>query len=139
MNQNFLKTALILSLSCFLIACGGSSGKSSEPSAPDKIDLDKPDKIDLDKPDKTTQPTPLELALAQGKASLVADGDVFRTGALALIQQKNQTYHSDIQQLLNLNSDNSAKADGSSLTSIDWDNSHDAAQLSAQFGFNTPL
>ncbi|MGR6871812.1 ImpA family metalloprotease [Pseudomonas sp. HK3] len=131
MNHNSLKTALILSLSCFLIACGGSSGKSSEPSAPDKIDWNEPD--------KTTQPTPLELALAQGKASLVADGDVFRTGALALIQQKNQTYHSDIQQLLNLNSDNSAKADGSSLTSIDWDNSHDAAQLSAQFGFNTPL
>jgi hypothetical protein len=83
--------------------------------------------------------TPLELALASGDASLLADGDIFRTEALSVIKQANATYHQDLQQLLNLNSDGTAKDGGISLTDISWDLTHDSAQLNAQFGFNTPL
>lgn len=142
MNNKIVHKALVFSLSCFLIACGGSGSTSEEntqnilPPGDNQNPSTEPAPTD---PVVPIEPTPLELALAQGKASLVAEGDVFRTGALAFIQQKNQAFHGDIKQLFNLASDGTAKADGSSLISLDWDGSHDAAQLGAQFGFNAPL
>ncbi len=42
-------------------------------------------------------------------------------------------------EIFNLNSDGTLKADGSSLTNIDWDPTHDAALLESSPGLNTPL
>ena len=41
--------------------------------------------------------------------------------------------------IFNLNDDGSEKADGSSLTSIDWNPSHNASLLTSTLGKNTPL
>lgn len=148
MNNKTIKKALVFSLSLFLLACGGSSGSASSQDSRDEKDSNNstggdsttnPDQDPADQKPTVPEATPLELALAQGKASLVTDSDIFRTGALSFIQQKNQAYHQDIQQILNLDTNGQVKNDGSSLTSLDWDNSHDAAQLGSQFGFNAPL
>ena len=117
--NKIVSIALVSSLAGFLAACSGSSPN--------------------DKDGLPVELTPLEKALAKGDASLVSDGDIFRTEALKYIEQKNTLFHTDIQQILNLNSDGSTKADGSSLTDISWDATHDAAQLNAQFGYNAPL
>lgn len=117
--NKIVSIALVSSLAGFLAACSGSSPN--------------------DKDGLPVELTPLEKALAKGDASLVSDGDIFRTEALKYIEQKNTLFHTDIQQILNLNSDGSTKADGSSLTDISWDATYDAAQLNAQFGYNAPL
>lgn len=111
--------ASIIGAILLLTACGGSSSKSS--SAAEK------------------ELSPLEKSLISGDASLISDSTEFARAGLSYINQQDQFYHSDIQQLLNLNSDGSVKADDSSLTDISWDVTHDAAQINAQFGFNAPL
>jgi hypothetical protein len=83
--------------------------------------------------------TPLEKALTTGDASHVEEAEVFLSAALDTIQQQDKAYHQDIKQLLNLQQDGGIRDDGSSLTDISWDATHDAAQLNAQFGFNAPL
>lgn len=42
-------------------------------------------------------------------------------------------------EIFNLNPDGTVKIDGSSLTNVDWDPTHDAALLEATLGLNTPL
>ena len=132
MGNHRIKNTLVLSFTCLLMACGGGSSKGELTSTDDNNNLN---------PTVPGQPeqSALEIALAKGDASLVTDGDVFRTEALSFINQKSSFYQADLQQLLNLGSNNTAKTDGSSLTDITWDATHDAAQLGAQFGFNSPL
>lgn len=97
------------------------------------------DNVSLQQAEEQKELTPLEKALTTGDASQVGDATVFNSAALNYIEQQDQFYHADIKELLNLNDDGSEKTDGSSLTDISWDNTHDAAQLNAQFGFNSPL
>jgi hypothetical protein len=140
MNNNFTSLILVLSLSGFIAACSGGSSAGKEETKDSAAGGNTPESQTPDSDALSPEELiPLELALAKGDASLVADGDIFRTEALKFIEQKSALFHTDIQQLLNLNSDGSAKADGSSLTDITWDATHDAAQLNAQFGYNAPL
>jgi hypothetical protein len=118
-SNKYSAYAAIISVILLLTACGGSSSKSS--SATEK------------------ELTPLEKSLLSGDASLVSEPTDFARAGLSYINQQDQFYHSDIQQLLNLNNDGSVKQDGSSLTDISWDLTHDSAQINAQFGFNAPL
>lgn len=118
-TRKTLQLASLCAISSLILACGGSSSSY--------------------KPVSEKPLTALEKAVVTGDASLVESETVISDAALSYIDQQEQSYHRDIQQLLNLNADGSVKADGSSLSDISWDVTHDAAQLNAQFGFNSPL
>ena len=58
---------------------------------------------------------------------------------LASIADNQSGFNQDIQQLFDLDSDGTPKADGSSLTKIDWDPTHDASTIKSTFGMNTAV
>ncbi|QPG59731.2 ImpA family metalloprotease [Shewanella eurypsychrophilus] len=78
----------------------------------------------------------LEEAIRTGNAMLVDDPNIFIDTLLEEFEAERFKYDGIKRQLFNLNEDGTAKEDGSSLTSIDWDAHHDAARISSSFGIN---
>ena len=120
MKNAWQTLSLVFSLT-LLNACGGSGGGNNSATAP------------------TFTPGPeLSEALQNGNATQVSATEL-RDGALTLIAEQRSAYQPVKAQLLQLNADGSARRDGSSLTSIHWDVTHDSAKLSPQFGYNDSL
>ncbi|MGS0692747.1 ImpA family metalloprotease [Shewanella sp. 30m-9] len=87
----------------------------------------------------TTDPTQnnlVEEAIRTGNAMLVDDPNIFIDTLLEEFESERFKYDDIKRQLFNLNEDGTAKEDGTSLTSIDWDAHHDAARISSTFGVN---
>ena len=55
---------------------------------------------------------------------------------LALIEEQRTAFDSLLAKLFDLNADGSLRADGSSLTALSWDPSHDAVLLRGSPGWN---
>jgi hypothetical protein len=81
----------------------------------------------------------LERALETGDASLVADEREFLDEALATIDEEGSRFDDTMLELFNLDARGAEKSDGSSLTGIDWNPTHDAAKLGATFGINKAI
>ncbi len=81
----------------------------------------------------------VETALQTGDARNVISDLPLVTAALDEIAQGRNLLLNAKTQIFNLNPDGTAKADGSSLTAIDWDPSWDAATLIPSLGDNTGL
>lgn len=102
-----------------------SNGNRSTPAAIE---------IDLSNPSDT-----VEAAITSGNALLVADSEHLLDATLAAIAENKTLLSTAKAQLFNLNADGSTKADGSSLTAISWNPTHDAATLVSTYGINTPV
>lgn len=114
-----------LALAATLSACGGGSSSGSFGNSGNNNN-------------GGTQETALDKAIRTGDASLVT-ADVLRDGALATITSQRTAYQADKATLLQLNANGTARSDGSSLTAVQWDVTHDSAKLSPQFGYNDSL
>lgn len=82
---------------------------------------------------------PVELALATGDASVVPDARALEDALVAAIDDAATRHVPAIAEILALNPDGTARSDGSSLTAIDWDPTHDAALLEHEPGENAAL
>lgn len=71
------------------------------------------------------------LAIDRGDASL-ATTDALLTGALHALTLERERFRAEREAIL-------TAADGSALTSVTWDLTHDSAQLEATIGVNVPL
>ncbi|MEZ5454498.1 MAG: ImpA family metalloprotease, partial [Thiothrix sp.] len=80
----------------------------------------------------------MEEALSSGSITKVTDAELL-DAALATITDNQHLLLDAKAKLFNLNTDGTAKSDGSSLTGIDWNPSHDASLLVSTYGMNTPV
>ncbi|MGB1311788.1 MAG: ImpA family metalloprotease, partial [Leucothrix sp.] len=82
--------------------------------------------------------TPIEAALLSGDVSQVSEQALI----LATLEEIDAEKHAMADakaQIFNLNADGSVKDDGSSLTLIDWNPTHDASTFTSTLGMNTGL
>ncbi len=87
---------------------------------------------------KVTANTAISDAIQSGDVSNVTEQELI-DATLAEIEAS-KTFLLDAKaSIFNLNDDGSEKADGSSLTSIDWNPTHDASLFTSTLGKNTPL
>ncbi|WP_430460230.1 ImpA family metalloprotease [Thalassolituus sp. LLYu03] len=112
-----MKHTLTPLLALILTACGGSSTSESHSGGSSSA---------------------VEKAISTGDASVAGDAELLEA-ALATIDQQSKAYLSVKARLLQLNSDGSARSDGTSLTAVTWDVTHDAARLGPQFGYTDSL
>ena len=150
-----LLVALLLSA---LSACGGgTSAPPAETSGPESSTLDPttatPDsepsgsqqpEIDEEaapepEPESEPEESPVERAIRTGDASQVVLADDLLDATLASVETGRTLHLDTLVQLFNLSTDGTARADGTSLTAIDWNPTHDAATLIPTFGENTAL
>ena len=83
--------------------------------------------------------TAVEKAIRTGDARWVEDDNELLDATLASIEAARTLHVDTIQTLFNLQPDGTARDDGSSLTDISWDPTHDAATLLPTFGENANL
>ncbi len=119
---------LIAALSLLLVACGGDNGVEEESSTGSGSGGA-----------GSAQETALQKALRTGDARYVDDPLVFIDSALNSIAGEVSAAQALKAQLFNLSSNGEPRSDGSSLTGISWDPTHDAALLKATFGLNHEL
>lgn len=79
------------------------------------------------------------LAMRSGNALSGASSDDLLNSAIGTIEFHRTINSSVVTNLYNLNSDGTAKADGSSLTAVSWNPRHDTALLKATFGVNSEV
>jgi len=84
-------------------------------------------------------PPAVVTAVTTGNALNGTTVDDLLSATLATIEHQRTSANPIINQLFNLNADGTAKADGSSLTALTWDPTHDATLLGATFGTNTEV
>ncbi len=84
---------------------------------------------------KTTAANAVEKAVATGNSDLVTKSELYEA-VLNEIEKNRTQDNALIAQLFNLNSDGTAKSDGTSLTSVSWDPSRDSALMKNTFGIN---
>ena len=77
--------------------------------------------------------------MTSGNALSGATADDYLDTTIATIDWQKVAFNPVIAKLFNLNADGTAKEDGTSLRSVSWDPSHDAAQMAATFGVNTEV
>lgn len=83
-----------------------------------------------------TNPNSLvENVLKSGEVSSVTE-EMLLDATLVEISKNQNRFDNILKQLFDLNPDGSIKVDGSSLTAIDWDPTHDAATLKSVYGMN---
>ncbi len=78
-------------------------------------------------------------AVTTGNALSGASVEDYLTATLATIEYQRTSADAILTNLYNLNANGTAKADGTSLTSLSWDPNHDGALISATFGVNTEV
>ncbi|MGJ8654725.1 MAG: ImpA family metalloprotease [Opitutaceae bacterium] len=86
----------------------------------------------------TTSATAVEDAILSGSVDAVTAEELLDATCAEIIASQDLLIAVK-RQLFNLNPDGSAKIDGTSLTDIDWDPTHDAGLLNSTFGMNTPV
>lgn len=87
---------------------------------------------------RTTSDTAVEDALTSGSVAAVTSQELLGA-AIASIQDGQSLQLDSKTVLFDLNPDGTARSDGTSLTAIGWDPTHDAAILKPTFGMNTPV
>ncbi|MEZ5537130.1 MAG: ImpA family metalloprotease [Thiolinea sp.] len=80
----------------------------------------------------------VEAALGSGSISKVTDVELLDATLATITDNQNLLLDAKVK-LFNLNDDGTARADGSSLTAIDWEPTHDASLLLSTYGMNTPV
>jgi hypothetical protein len=85
---------------------------------------------------KVTAADAVEEALRNGSVTAVTDTELLEATLDTITTNQNLLLDAKAK-LFNLNADGTAKADGSSLTAIDWNPTHDAALLLSTYGLNT--
>lgn len=124
MLKRWLGTALVLPLLLSLLqACSGAVGAVSSKGTLTE----------------STGNSALDKALQSGDARLADDTGSILSATLNNIENSRTLLSTDKAFLFNLNADGSAKSDGSSLTAIDWNPTHDAALLNPTFSRNIPV
>ena len=84
------------------------------------------------------QATTIDGVLQTGDVTNI-DAPTLLDATIATIENSKSNFDQDIQQLFGLDTDGTPKADGSSLTAIDWDPTHDASTIKSTFGMNTAV
>ncbi len=130
-----LASAALLSL----VACAGGGGSKSEGGA--SAGGTTPGGGN---PTLTCTPLPaidpkVATALSTGNALTGATADDIIDATLAALETQRTEFDPLVARLYNLNADGTAKADGTSLTSVSWDPRHDCALLAGTFGENVEL
>lgn len=87
---------------------------------------------------RTTATTAAEDAFSSGSVAYVTSEELLEA-TLAEILAAQDLLLAEKRALFNLNADGTAKGDGSSLTDIDWNPTHDTGLLKSTFGLNTPV
>lgn len=85
---------------------------------------------------KVTATDAVEDALRSGMVTAVTDGELLDATLDTITTNQNLLLDAKAK-LFNLNADGTAKMDGSSLTALDWNPTHDAALLLSTYGLNT--
>ncbi len=80
----------------------------------------------------------VEEALLSGSVAKVTDVELLDAALATIADNKNLLLDAKVK-LFNLNTDGTAKSDGTSLTNITWDPTHDASVLLSTYGMNTPV
>lgn len=78
-------------------------------------------------------------ALATGDARAVTDVNMLLEATQTVAGALRTTFDADLIALFDLGADGKPRADGSSLTAIDWNPTHDAITMSSTVGLNTPV
>ncbi|PAV27085.1 hypothetical protein CF392_02840 [Tamilnaduibacter salinus] len=131
-----------LAAACLLLSgCGGGEDGSTETTdnAGNRPAADTPSPNEV--PTSPKEAGPIEQAVHSGNALAVPlsqRGDLLQA-TLDEIDAAKSRYRSARVALFNLADDGTARADGASLTGIDWYPSHDAALLEATFGVNASV
>ncbi len=81
----------------------------------------------------------VEHAIVSGDASVISTAYVLEDAILAAVDSSGDLHRDALLEIFNLQADGSEKPDGSSLTGIDWNPTHDSAWLSSGIGENVPL
>jgi hypothetical protein len=132
-KPKFLLDFLVSTTLVGLIACG-VGGKSSISATGTTSGTNNPS--------GSLPPTltgPVSTAVTTGNALAGPTADDLIDAALATIEYQRTAFDPVLARLYNLNANGTAKADGTSLTSLNWDPTHDAALLSGTFGVNTEV
>ena len=82
---------------------------------------------------------PLEEAIRTGDARLVKTAQTYYDALIETTIEQQENDRKNLHTLFNLNSDGSEKIDGTSLTRVTWDPTHDAALLETTFGNNQSI
>lgn len=85
---------------------------------------------------KVTDVDAVEQALRTGSVTAVTDTELLDAALATITDNRNMLLDAKVK-LFNLNADGTAKADGSSLTALDWNPTHDASTLLSTYGLNT--
>lgn len=85
---------------------------------------------------KVTDVDAVEQALRTGAVTAVTDTELLDAALATITDNRNMLLDAKVK-LFNLNADGTAKADGSSLTVLDWNPTHDASTLLSTYGLNT--
>lgn len=118
-----------------LLGCSGGGGSSTAGGTTTTVGTSGTGVVNL----PGGVPPTVVTAVNTGNALTGATVDEYLTATLATIDYQRTAANPIITQLFNLNADGTAKADGTSLTSITWDPRHDAALMGATFGVNTEV
>ncbi len=81
----------------------------------------------------------VEVAIASGDSSVVSSASLLEDAILSTIENNKNLHQEALIQIFNLNADASAKDDGSSLTDIHWNPTHDSALFDNVYGENVAL
>jgi len=157
-NTKIGRTFAVCLLFSTLYACGGDATNRSPDSGLDNAEpdtgaarpesaegmvvdgqgnlVDEMSMIDLPTPATTD---PVEEALRTGDANAVEDSNLLVRAALEKISEDQEYLNNHIIDIFRLDDNGTARGDGSSLNSLDWNPTHDAAVLSATFGTNVAI
>ncbi len=81
----------------------------------------------------------VEVAITSGDASVVSSANLLEDAILTTIESNIALHQNALIQIFNLDADASAKSDGSSLTDIHWNPTHDSALFDNVYGENVAL
>ncbi len=108
-----------------------SQGRPPKPTAPETT-APKPTKQEPTAQVSEPQESPVAIALRTGNALVVENANDLIDATIAQIEHNRTRFDTDIQTLFALDEENS-------ITSIDWDPTHDAATLIPTYGVNTSV
>ncbi len=167
LRKKFLPQLAVLAVSISVVACGGSAGSSGS-TAPVGTATDVTDVVDntatpvtdtlpipIDEtvtepvvemaveaiPETNTEPAVdnVELAIETGDAMHVSNSQPLEDALIREIANAKLINADAYAKIFSLQQDGSPRSDGSSLTNIRWNPTHDAARLYSTFGENSDL
>ena len=84
-------------------------------------------------------PDPIDAAVESGNALLIPDRESILQAILDVIDANSMIFHDAKNTIFNLTPDGLAKEDGSSLTELSWDPTHDASTFIPTYGVNEAI